>query len=67
MTLVRFLPASYSIIDTSKTYRCIAMRANGFMFKAALMHIDDGIALLFKSIKLTLIYRSFYQTGFWML
>ena len=54
-------------IDTRLTNRCIAMRANGFSLKAARVYIDDGIALLFKSIKLTLIYRSFYQTGFWML
>ena len=54
-------------IDTGFTNRCITMRANGLVLKATFIHINDGIALLFKSIKLTLIYRSFYQTGFWML
>ena len=53
-------------IDTRLTNRRVTMRANGFSLKAAFVHIDDGIALLFKSIKLAVIYRSFDRTGFWM-
>ena len=53
-------------INTGFTNRRVTMRADGLMLKAAFIHIDNGIALLFKVIKLTLIYRSFYQTGFWM-
>ena len=53
-------------IDTGFTNRCITMRANGLVLKATFIHINDGIALLFKSIKLTVIYRSFDWTGFWM-
>jgi hypothetical protein len=53
-------------INTGFTNRRVTMRADGLMLKAAFIHIDNGIALLFKVIKLTLIRRSFYQTGFWM-
>lgn len=53
-------------IDTGCTYRCIAMRTNGFSLKAALIHIDYGIALLRKAIKPTPVSRSFYWTRFWM-
>ena len=53
-------------IDTGFTNRCITMRANGLVLKAAFIHIDDGIALLFKDIKLTVVYRSFDRTGFWV-
>ena len=51
-------------IGTGCTYRCIAMRTNGFSLKAAFIHIDNGIALLSKAIKPTLEYRSFYRTRF---
>ena len=54
-------------IDTRLTNRCIAIRTNSFSLKAAFIHIDNGIALLRKTIKLTLIRRSFYWTRFWML
>ena len=47
-------------INTRFTYRCIAIRTNSFSLKATLIHIDNGIALLLKMIKLILIYRSFY-------
>lgn len=40
-------------IDTGFTNWCIAMRANSLVLKAAFIHIDDGIALLYKVIKLT--------------
>ena len=53
-------------IDTRLTNRRVTMRADGLVLKAAFVHIDDGIALLFKSIKLAVIYRSFDRTGFWM-
>ena len=53
-------------IDTRLTNRCITMRANGLVLKAAFIHIDNGIALLRKAIKPTLEYRSFYRTRFWM-
>ena len=53
-------------IDTRLTNRCITMRANGLVLKAAFIHIDDGIALLRKAIKLSLIHRSFDRTRFWM-
>ena len=53
-------------INARLTNRCITMRANGLVLKAAFMHIDDGIALLFKAIKLTVVYRSFDRTGFWV-
>ena len=53
-------------INTRLTNRRVTMRADGFSLKAAFINIDNGIALLFKVIKLTLIRRSFYQTGFWM-
>ena len=53
-------------IDTRLTNRRVTMRADGLMLKAAFIHIDDGIALLRKAIKLSLIRRSFYWTGFWM-
>ena len=54
-------------VDTGCTNRCIAMRADGLVLKAAFIHIDNGIALLRKAIKFTLISHSFYQAGFWML
>ena len=54
-------------IDTRLTNRCITMRANGLVLKATFIHINDGIALLRKAIKLTVIYRSFDRTRFWML
>lgn len=53
-------------INTRFTYRCVAIRTNSFSLKATLIHIDNGIALLLKMIKLILIYRSFYWTRFWM-
>ena len=53
-------------INTRLTNRRVTMRADGFSLKAAFINIDNGIALPFKVIKLTLIRRSFYQTGFWM-
>ena len=53
-------------VDTGFAYRCVAVRSYCFSLKAALVHINNGIALLLKPIKLTLILRSFYQTGFWM-
>ena len=53
-------------IDTRLTNRRVTMRADGLVLKAAFIHIDDGIALLFKGIKLSLIRRSFDWTGFWM-
>ena len=54
-------------IDTGFSYRCVAVRSDSFSPKAALIHIHNGITLLCKAIKLTLIYRPFYRTGFWML
>ena len=54
-------------IDTRLTNRRVTMRADGLVLKAAFIHIDNGITLLFKVIKLTLIRRSFYWTCFWML
>ena len=54
-------------INTGCTYRCIAMRTNGFSLKAAFIHIDNGIALLRKAIELTLVSYSLYRTRFWML
>ncbi len=54
-------------IDTRLTDRRIAMRADGLVLKAAFIHIDNGIALLRKAIKLSLIRRSFYWASFWML
>ena len=53
-------------IDTRLTNRCITMRANGLVLKAARVYINDGIALLPKAIKLTVVYRSFDRTGFWV-
>ena len=53
-------------INTRLTNRRVTMRADGFSLKAAFINIDNGMALPFKVIKLTLIRRSFYQTGFWM-
>ena len=53
-------------IDTRLTNRCITMRANGLTLKAARVYINDGVALLPKAIKLTVVYRSFDRTGFWM-
>ena len=54
-------------IDTGFTNRRVTMRANGLVLKAAFIHIDNGIALLRKAIKLSLIHRSFYWASFWML
>ena len=54
-------------VDTGFAYRCITMRTNGLAFKTAFVHIHNGVTLLFKVIKLTLIRRSFYWTCFWML
>ena len=54
-------------VDTGFTYRRIAKGTNGFSLKATFVHIDNGIALLFKVIKLTLILRSLYWATFWML
>ena len=54
-------------IDARFSYRCIAVRSDGFSLKAALIHIDNGIALLLKTINLIFIYRYFDRTGFWML
>ena len=54
-------------IDTRLTDQRIAMRADGLVLKAAFIHIDNGIALLRKAIKLSLIRRSFYWARFWML
>ena len=51
-------------INTRFTYRCIAKATNGLMLKAAFIHIDNGIALLLKAIKPTMILSSFYWTGF---
>ena len=48
-------------VDTGFAYRCIAVRSH------ALIHIDNGIALLLKTINLIFIYRYFDRTGFWML
>ena len=53
-------------IDTWLTNRRVTMRANGLVLKAAFIHIDDGIALLRKAIKLSLIRCSFDWTSFWM-
>ncbi len=53
-------------INTRLTDRRVAIRTNSFSLKAAFIHIDNGIALLLKMIKLILIYRSFYWTRFWM-
>ena len=53
-------------IDTWLTNRRVTMRADGLVLKAAFIHIDNGIALLRKAIKLSLIRRSFDRTGFWM-
>ena len=53
-------------IDTRLTNRRVTMRADGLVLKAAFIHIDDGIALLRKAIKLSLIRRSFDRTSFWM-
>ena len=53
-------------INTRLTNRRVTMRADGLVLKAAFINIDNGMALPFKVIKLTLIRRSFYQTGFWM-
>ena len=54
-------------IDTRFAYRCIAKGTNGLMLETAFIHIDNGIALLNETVKLTLISRSFYRTGLWML
>ena len=54
-------------IDTRLTYQCIATRANSFSLKAALVHINNGIALLCKAFQLNLISRSCYRIRFWML
>ena len=54
-------------VDTGFSYRCIAVRSDSFSLKSTLIHINNGIALLRKTIKLTLIRRSFYWTRFWML
>ena len=54
-------------VDTGFSYRCIAVRSYSFSLKAAFIHVHNGIALLRKTIKLTLIRRSFYQARFWML
>ena len=54
-------------IDARFTYQCIAIRPDGLTLKSAFIHIHNGIALLRKAIKFTLISRSFYQAGFWML
>ena len=54
-------------IDTGFAYRCIAVRSHSFSLKAALIHINNGIALLLKTINLIFIYRYFDRTGFWML
>ena len=54
-------------INTRFTNRCIDIRSDSFGLKAALIQINNGIALLHKNIELTLISRSFYQARFWML
>jgi hypothetical protein len=37
------------------------------MLETAFIHVNNGIALLNETVKLTLISRSFYRTGLWML
>ena len=54
-------------INTRLTNRRVTMRADGLVLKAAFIHIDDGIALLRKAIKLSLMSRSFDRTRFWVL
>ena len=53
-------------IDTRLTNRRVTTRADGLVLKAAFIHIDNGIALVRKAIKLSLIRCSFYRTCFWM-
>ena len=54
-------------VDTGFAYRCIAIRSDSFSLKATFIHVHNGIALLCKAIKFTVIRRSFYQARFWML
>ena len=53
-------------VDIGFSYRSIAVRSDGFSLKAAFIHINNGIALLYKTIKFTLINCSFYQAHFWV-
>jgi hypothetical protein len=54
-------------INTRSTNGCIAIRTSSFSLEATFVHVNNGIALLCKAIKLPLISRSFYQASLWML